>query len=133
MVAYTAFPFKASDVAPVFVAIKQDSDTAAIAEALRHLQNHSSATRVTLWREDKAIFHGLSREGVIGSLEGNTRKPAAPPFLPKGRLSADLSTMNPCRPRHEEPAVRPQTALPATSSPLILPTPGSRGGRSSGL
>ena len=65
MVAYTVFPFNASGVAPVFVAIDQDSDTAAIAEALKHLQDHSSATRVTLWREDKAIFHGLSSECVL--------------------------------------------------------------------
>jgi len=47
MVAYTIFPFKASGVAPVFVSIEQDSDTAAVAEALKHLNDHSS--ECALW------------------------------------------------------------------------------------
>jgi len=78
MVAYTIFPFKASGVAPVFVSIEQDSDTAAVAEALKHLHDHSSATRVTLWREDKAIFHGLSSECALWLAGGQLREVDCP-------------------------------------------------------
>jgi hypothetical protein len=60
VVAYTVYPFKTSGVAPVFIYIEQADNPAAASEALKLLEQHSSAARVTVWREDQVIFSGLS-------------------------------------------------------------------------
>ena len=60
MISYTVFPFMASGVAPIFIPIESENDTAAAASAIRLLEEHSSADRVTVWGEDRVVFSGLS-------------------------------------------------------------------------
>ncbi|WP_421736659.1 hypothetical protein [Caulobacter sp.] len=62
MSSYTVFPFKASGVAPVFFAIERDGDAAAALEAIRLLGQHTSADRVTVWRDEQLVFSGLSTD-----------------------------------------------------------------------
>ena len=78
MVAYTVFPFKASGVAPVFIAIDRDNDAAAAAEALNLLQDHASAVRVTLWRDDEVIFEGLSKACLFKLAQGRPQDMCCP-------------------------------------------------------
>jgi hypothetical protein len=76
--AYTVFPFKVSGVAPMFAFIEHDDDRSAVAEALTILRQHSSATRVTLCREDQVIFHGLSSECSAWLASGKHREAGCP-------------------------------------------------------
>lgn len=92
MVAYTIFPFKASGVAPVFVSMERDDDTSAVTDALTVLRDHSSATRVTLWREDQVIFRGLSSECVRWLAGGSDRGIGCP-----GLSSSDGACPPTCR------------------------------------
>lgn len=78
MVAYTVFPFKPSGVAPVFISIDQDDDAAAAAEALNLLQDHASATRVTLWRDDEMVFEGLSKACLLKLAQGRSQDMCCP-------------------------------------------------------
>lgn len=64
MSSYTIFPFKASGVATVFSAFESDSDAAASVEAFHVLGDHQSADRVSVWRDDRLIFSGLSTDCV---------------------------------------------------------------------
>jgi hypothetical protein len=84
MAAYTVFPFNASGVAPVFVSIEKDNDAAAVEEALEVLKDHSSATRVMVWRDDKVIFHGPSSRCILWLAGGKHREVGCPALTATG-------------------------------------------------
>jgi hypothetical protein len=73
MVGYTVYPFKSSGVAPAFAFVEREDDSSAAIEAMNILRAHPSATRVTLFREDQAIFRGLSSACAAWLAEGSHR------------------------------------------------------------
>jgi hypothetical protein len=84
MAAYTIFPIEASGLAHAFIAADLENDSAAAAEAIRLLDDHMSATQVTVWREDRLVFSRLSRSCAVWLAGGAERGLQCPSALSPG-------------------------------------------------